>query len=708
MSERTESFCLIRILIFSICLVVGIAVLPALANAPPNDSYSSNLNDGSPEILWQGTVTVVNGTTVSFTACNEPYSTYTVNATTDVGALAATGLAFNASDEWYAPYGCFLLNGIAGIEGLEWPDYTWAMYINGAPTAKGLGTNELGTGDSVTFYYCPADPGTSEYLINESTYIVDITVITAPPTPASGSYLTLQYDAQRTGNVSGTGPGTATLLWQSSEKTAGCIQAGPIIVNDRIYMVAWSSWMAGNATNALYCLDRETGRELWNNTDVYGGSTPAFASDKLFLGTTAETLACINATTGAVLWNEPIDPSNSFHGVASSPVVHGDMVYILSSSDGTLHAFSFDGTEQWNFSTGGQIFYYTSPAAYAEKLLFAGHSGSQHALYCMNLSTHDEVWNFTTATEIRATPTIWADKNLVFFTTKYVYGKAHGLYALNLSTGEESWNVTHQSSWASPALSDGRLYIGGSAVDSTFYCYNARNGSLIWKNESMGGAIDSSPVVAGGKVYFGTNEVDGTVFALDADTGRLVWSYTLQIPPGYTGGYNVASPPAIADRTLFIGVDNIGVLAFRDPFAEFDTGTPEHPYPSIPGTIYGTLRPAHDLLVNTMLTRACDGTGGIAKYVRIWNDTWIGATAQWDGYRGDWHNISFPEPLLLHKNETYHYRIDTGSYPQQHHKNTLTVSDGVITCTNFTDTNGVIHTGVIPAIRLYYRWDERA
>ncbi len=538
--------------------------------------------------------------------------------------------------------------------------------------------------------------------------LVGAVLLSLPLTTAamgdSDGYFTFQYDAQRTGNASGTGPETATVLWQSGEKTAGCIQAGPIVVNDRVYVVVWASWMAGNATNALYCLDMETGRELWNNTDVYGASTPAFANDKLFLGTTARTLACVDVTNGEVLWNEPIDPSPSFHGVASSPLVHENLVFIMSSSDGTLHAFSFDGTELWNFSTGDQIFYYASPAAYEDKLLFAGNSGKQHALYCVNLSTHEEVWKFTTATELRATPTIWADESLIFFTTKYVYGKAHGLYALNLSTGEESWNVTHKSSWVSPAVSDGRLYIGGSAVDSTFYCYNAHNGSLIWKNEEMGGSIDSSPVVAGGTVYFGTNEVEGTVFAVDAENGTTLWSYTLQIPPGYGGGYNAASPPAIADRTLYIGVDNIGVLAFRDPqFMAFDTGTPEHRYPSIPGRFYGTLTPAHDLLVTTIHTPACDGTGGHLEYAKLWNDTWIGPPAHWHGYRGDWHTLAFTEPFLLHKNETYSYRIDTGSYPQLHHKNSLTVTDGTITCTNFTDANGVIHTGVIPAIRLYYQ-----
>ncbi len=113
-------------------------------------------------------------------------------------------------------------------------------------------------------------------------------------------------------------------------------------------------------------------------------------------------------------------------------------------------------------------------------------------------------------------------------------------------------------------MSNGKLYIGGSAVDTTFYCYDTKDGSLIWKNEEMGGAIDTSAVVADGIVYFGTSEVDGTVYALDANSGSIIWSHTLRIPSGFGGGYNVASHPAIANRTLFIGADNIGVLAYRE------------------------------------------------------------------------------------------------------------------------------------------------
>ncbi len=96
-------------------------------------------------------------------------------------------------------------------------------------------------------------------------------------------------------------------------------------------------------------------------------------------------------------------------------------------------------------------------------------------------------------------------------------------------------------------------------------------------------------------MYFGTSEVDGTVYALDANSGSILWNYTLHTPPGFGGGYNVASHPAISNRTLFIGVDNIGVLAFRDLSTIFDTTAPENPYHSISGIHHGNITPSHDV-----------------------------------------------------------------------------------------------------------------
>ena len=142
------------------------------------------------------------------------------------------------------------------------------------------------------------------------------------------------------------------------------------------------------------------------------------------------------------------------------------------------------------------------------------------------------------------------------------------------------------------------------------------------------------------------------------------------------------------------------IITVYPPAAIFDTGAPSNPYPSIAGTHTGTIKPNHTVIATKLYTYPCEGTGGHTEYARIWNETW-NATATWEGYAGDWHNITFDKTVVLLAGETYNYTIRTGSYPQIIHNRTLTVPDGEITCTKFTDANGKVYYDWIPAIRLW-------
>ena len=132
----------------------------------------------------------------------------------------------------------------------------------------------------------------------------------------------------------------------------------------------------------------------------------------------------------------------------------------------------------------------------------------------------------------------------------------------------------------------------------------------------------------------------------------------------------------------------------------FDTGAPTNPYPSIAGTHNGTITTNVDITVSKLYTYPCPSTGGHTEYVKIWNSSGWNATAYWNGYQSAWHTISFNKPFTLFANETYNFTIRTGSYPQIIHEPSFNATGGKITCTNFTDANGVIHYGWIPAIRL--------
>jgi outer membrane protein assembly factor BamB len=114
------------------------------------------------------------------------------------------------------------------------------------------------------------------------------------------------------------------------------------------------------------------------------------------------------------------------------------------------------------------------------------------------------------------------------------------------------WNYTTNSVvWASPAIVDGRVYIGSDG--GIAYCLNASDGSEIWNytiqaatraRQGAGGpAIGSSMAVTDGYVYFGC--YDRNVYCLDASTGAKIWNYTTQ-------GW-VDSSPAVANSYIYVG-----------------------------------------------------------------------------------------------------------------------------------------------------------
>ncbi|MGB7532450.1 MAG: S8 family peptidase [Halobacteriota archaeon] len=187
-----------------------------------------------------------------------------------------------------------------------------------------------------------------------------------------------------------------------------------------------------------------------------------------------------------------------------------------------------------------------------------------------------------------------------------------------------------------------------------------------------------------------------------AGVAALVWSK-----------YPLLSNHEVRDR-LAQTADDLGAVGFDEYYGygkvdalnatklvvqAFDTKQPQNPYPSISGAHNGTLKPNVTIEVSTLYTYPCPGTGGHTEYARIWNST-IDVNATWEGYVGDWHNISFSHSFTLLANETYNYTIITGSYPQIIHETPLNATGGTITCDEFVDANRGVYYDWIPAIRL--------
>ncbi|MCK4458457.1 MAG: cobaltochelatase subunit CobN, partial [Methanosarcinales archaeon] len=367
-----------------------------------------------------------------------------------------------------------------------------------------------------------------------------VLVLVLTTTVASADWSQFHSDPQRTGNASD-GPLTKMVLWET-KPSVGYIGGGASIAGDRVYVATWPP-MGESSNLGLFCLDNSTGNILWKN--LIGGtgsaSTPAVAGDRVFVGSRTRDLYCVDAINGATIWNVTIDENPSYHGVASSPLIYNDTVFVNSFSDAKLHVFDFYGKELWSIDTPGNINQYASPAASDGRIFFAG---GDPALYCVNISNRSILWRFNTSDAIKTTPAI--EDGVVYFATK------NRMYAVNM-TGDMVWSRDLKATISSPAIAHGKVYIGSGTSEKKLYCFDAGNGSDIW-TASVNGAILSSPAVADETVYFGTNTGDGTVYALNATDGSVRWSYD-------TGDY-IMSSPSISDGMMFIGSDTGYLYAF--------------------------------------------------------------------------------------------------------------------------------------------------
>jgi len=377
-----------------------------------------------------------------------------------------------------------------------------------------------------------------------SNLLIATVLLIALAAAALADYPMFGLDPQRTGNASGDAPLANMRLWET-KPGAGYIGGGASVVGGRVYVSTWPTMTpALDIGLGLYCIDESDGSIIWNNSigGTGGVSTPAIAGDRVFVGSCSGDLTCVNTDNGTTIWNVTIDPDPGYYGVASSPLIYDEVVYVVSHSDGTVHAIDFDGVEQWTYSASGNSNKYMSAATDGSRIFFGGGK----AMNCVDIANRTATWTYPVSRMVTTTPAV--EDGVVYFAT----GKGEKkLYAVNATTGDLVWSRYLYGTISSPAISNGRIYIGDD--DGRLNCFNAGNGSEIW-NQTLGGRCKSSPVVAGGMVYTAANYGKGTVYCFDADCGTPKWSYD-------TGEF-VMAQPSVSDGTLFVGSDTGYLYAF--------------------------------------------------------------------------------------------------------------------------------------------------
>ena len=265
-------------------------------------------------------------------------------------------------------------------------------------------------------------------------------------------------------------------------------------------------------TDAVYCLDASTGKEVWKHTypclakdpNGYPGTrcTPTVDGDRVYTVGRQGQLFCLNTKNGEVIWKKNYQQDYKAKvptwGFSTSPLVEGDLLIVETGGPGAA-ALALDkktGKEIWR--SGDDAAAYGSPVAFDYKGQRAVVLLPASGLVAHAVKDGKELWRhpWKTSYDVNAsTPVI--DDEKVFISTGYNTGAALVSFARN--PPEVVWqNKNMRNHVNSSVLWQGYLYgFDGQAGRGNLKCLDWKTGEEKWSKEGFG---TGSVIVADGKL----------------------------------------------------------------------------------------------------------------------------------------------------------------------------------------------------------------
>jgi outer membrane protein assembly factor BamB len=270
-----------------------------------------------------------------------------------------------------------------------------------------------------------------------------------------------------------------------------------------------------------------------------GWSGGAVSDNVIFVGTMEGRLVALNLIDDGRKWSEPLKAAGSGAvAIYGTPVFEGELVYI-AGYNGKIYAYNTATLSvRWVYPREGYLPPIVGGLIVNNGKLFVGVSSGtidgekvKGRVYALDATTGDPLWNFDTGDKIWATPAI-SDGTL------YIGSFDKKLYALNTADGTKKWEfATGGSIMSTPLIYNNTLYFG--SLDRYFYAVNMADQSLKWKVMSDKG-FWAEPVVADGKIFVGG--LDNNAYVFKVDTGELLAAIDMKSP--------IASKPVLVDNSV--------------------------------------------------------------------------------------------------------------------------------------------------------------
>ena len=213
--------------------------------------------------------------------------------------------------------------------------------------------------------------------------------------------------------------------------------------------------LIGSYDAFLYCIDAQTGKSLWTyESDSYINGSPAVDGEYCVFGGCDAVIHVLSVTDSA-------KAGEIYTGayIAGSAAVRGNHVYIGNYNGDLLKASLTAGEIAWRYSINGAPFI-SSPAVTDEVVVIGG---GDMCVHCVDNSTGNALWTYTTLGPVDSSPVICGDK-------VFVASDDGRLYLLGLAAGKLIWSYEiGRSINSSPAVAEGMVVVG--CDDGMVYCF---------------------------------------------------------------------------------------------------------------------------------------------------------------------------------------------------------------------------------------------
>lgn len=313
----------------------------------------------------------------------------------------------------------------------------------------------------------------------------------------------------------------------------GTGHASPIVWQDRIFL---ASCLEQEQDRVLICLDRKTGKTLWQRSvlksplekkhalNSYASSTPATDGELVYVtfleGTKqgeakgAKIAVAAYDYEGNQKWLVRPGPFSSVHGYCSCPVLFEDKVIVNGDHDGDAYLVALNrstGETVWKTPRENKTRSYSTPIirdidGRTQMIL----SGSM-SVASYDPRTGSRHWIIDGPTEQFVASMVYNGK-LLFMTAGF---PEHHILAIkpdgrgNVTKTHIAWRTKENTSYVpSPvAVGDYFLIVSDEGIAS---CYEAETGRRTWR-QRIGPHYSASMVSAGGLAYFLSDEGKMTI-----------------------------------------------------------------------------------------------------------------------------------------------------------------------------------------------------